>query len=175
MNRFIYDPDIQKKYVMIKFDILEILNPFDIEIVELLLTLCFQILTFAEENNITPANYIKEQFNKLEGFFHDKLKIESTRIDGRAKEAGVQAEAGGGFKLPFLKLKSDFYAKMRGQAESRKLVRDEYRPRLDELIALVKTLLTDIKSKLKQKEPLIIIDGLDGSDDQRVRLRATLR
>ncbi len=161
LNKFIYDPDIQERFVIIKLDILEILNPFDIEIVELLLTICFQILSFAEEQNITPANYIKEQFQKQEGFFHDRLKIETTRIDARTGEIGIKGEVGAGFKLPFLKFKTGFFAKMRGEAESRKLVRQEYRPRLNELINLLKDLLTDIKSKLKGKEPLILIDGLD--------------
>lgn len=161
LNKFIYDPNIQKRFAIIKLDILEILNPFDIEIVELLLTICFQILSFAEENNITPANYIKKQFQKQEGFFHDKLKIENTRIDARTGEIGIKGEVGAGFKLPFLKFKTGFFAKMRGEAESRKLVRQEYRPRLNELIDLLKDLLTDIKPKLKGKEPLILIDGLD--------------
>ena len=161
LNKFIYNPQIQKNFAVIKLDIQEILNPFDIEIVELLLTICFQVLSFAEQNNITPENYIKEQFQKMEGFFHDKLKIETTREKVKGKEIGINAEAGGGFKFPFLKFKSSFFTKMRGEAVSRKLVRDEYRPRLNELIDLVKDLITDIKSKLKGKEPLIIIDGLD--------------
>jgi hypothetical protein len=161
LNKFVYEPHIQKRFAVIKFDIREILNLHDIEIVELLLTICFQTLTFAEENNVMPAPYIKEELENLEKFFHDKLMIESSRISSKGRDIGIESEAGGGFKLPFLKLKAGFYAKMKGQLESRRMVRDEYRPRLNELIDLVKLLLTDLKTKLKGKEPLIVIDGLD--------------
>jgi len=166
LNKFIHDPQIKKKFEIIKLDIHEILNPIDIEIVELLLTLCFQILTFAEENKITLSQYIIDRFQNLEGFFHEKLKIETTRVKARVGETAVKAEAGAGFKLPFLKLKTDFFAKMRGEAESRKRVRKEYRPRLNELIELVKDLMTDVKSKFKRNEILVIIDGLDRTSVQ---------
>jgi hypothetical protein len=125
-------------------------------------------LTFAEENNFSIGKYIKDRFQKLESFFHDKLKIETIRTDKKAGEIGIKGEAGGGFKLPFLKFKADFFAKMKGEAESRRIVREEYRPRLKELIELVKDLTADVKSSLKEKEPLIIIDGLD-----RASVRAT--
>lgn len=161
LNKFIYDKDIRKHFAVIKLDIPEILNPYDIEIVELLLVICFQILTFAEEKNITPSKNLKDRFENLEGFFHKKLGIETSRVEMRSGATELKSEAGAGFKFPFLKFKADFFAKMRGEAESRKLVRQEYRPRLNELIDLVKDLLSDIMPKLKQKKPIIIIDGLD--------------
>lgn len=168
LNKFIHNPEIKSRFAIIKLDIQEMLNPYDIEIVELLLAICFQILTFAEENNVSIGKYIKDRFQKLESFFHDKLKIETIRTEKKAGEIGIKGEAGGGFKLPFLKLKADFFAKMKGEAESRRIVREEYRPRLKELIELVKDLTADVKSSLKEKEPLIIIDGLD-----RASVRAT--
>jgi hypothetical protein len=137
LNKLVYDPQIQERFTLIKFDVREILNLHDIEIVELLLTICFQILTFAGERNIPMTPYIKEKFLELERFFHDRLKIESSRVTSSGKDIGVESEASGGFKIPFLKLKAGFYAKMRGQLESRRMVREEYRPRLNELIDLV--------------------------------------
>ncbi|NIM16658.1 MAG: hypothetical protein GTO45_32130 [Candidatus Aminicenantes bacterium] len=161
LNKFIHEPQITDRFSIIKLDIQEMLNPYDIEIVELLLAICFQILTFAEENNLSIGKYIKDRFQKLESFFHVELKIESTRVDKKVGEVGIKGEAGGGLKLPFLKLKADFFTKMKGEAESRRIVRDEYRPRLKELIELVKDLTADVKCNLTEKEPLLIIDGLD--------------
>jgi hypothetical protein len=161
LNKFIHEPQITDRFSIIKLDIQEMLNPYDIEIVELLLAICFQILTFAEEKSFSIGKYIKDRFQKLESFFHDKLKIETIRADKKAGEIGIKGGAGGGIKLPFLKFKADFFTKMKGEAESRKIVREEYRPRLKELIELVKDLTADVKSSLKEKEPLIIIDGLD--------------
>lgn len=161
LNKFISDEEIRERFFIIKFDILEKLNPNDIEIVELLLTICFQILDFAKEKKVELSNYIKGEYKKLEGFFHDKLKIATERTDTSTKEATAEVEAGAKSPFSFLKLGADFSAKMRGQTEARELVRKEYRPRLSELIDLIRNLLTDVKSKLKGKEPLIIIDGLD--------------
>lgn len=166
LNKFIHDTQIKRKYEIIKLEIQEILNPFDIEIVELLLVICFQILTFADENNIKISKYLDDRFRKMEGFFHKTLKIETTHVKARGGETAVKTEAGAGFKLPFLKFKADFLAKMRGEAESRKLVRKEYRPRMNELIELVKDLMADVKAKFKKKEILIIIDGLDRTSVQ---------
>lgn len=161
LNKYAHDEKIQKRFTIIKFDIRDILNTNDLEVVELLITICFQILAFAEKNNISLSSYIRDQFKKLEGFFHDKLKIESSRQDSTLKDIGLKTEAGSGIKLPFLKLGAGFYARMRGQSDSRRMVREEYRPRLGELIDLVKSLLADLKSNLEGKEPFIIIDGLD--------------
>ncbi|MCX6583370.1 MAG: hypothetical protein NT166_24600 [Candidatus Aminicenantes bacterium] len=161
LNKIIFDADLRKRFEIIKIDILESLDPNDIEIVEFFITICFYILTFAKEKKIEIESYFKDQFEKLEGFFREKLKIETTHTKGKTKEMGIQSEAGGGFTLPFLKLRADFFAKMRGDVDSRQIVRNEYRPRMNELTGLVKNLVMDIKSKLKGKEPLIVVDGLD--------------
>ncbi|HLP44470.1 MAG TPA: hypothetical protein VK469_00895 [Candidatus Kapabacteria bacterium] len=161
LNKFIFDPEISRRFEIIKIDILESLDPNDIDIVEFLITICFHILTFAEEKNIKIESYFKNQFEKLEGFFREKLKIETTQSKGRTKEMGIQSEAGSSFIFLFLKFKADFYAKMRGDVDSRHTVRNEYRPRINELTGLVKNLVMDIKPKLEGKEPLIIVDGLD--------------
>jgi len=161
LNKIIFDADLRKRFEIIKIDILESLDPNDIEIVEFFITICFYILTFAKEKKIEIESYFKDQFEKLEGFFHEKLNIETTHIKGKTNEIGIQAEVGGGFSFPILKSKAEFFAKMRGNAESRETVRKVYRPRLNELTSLVKNLVMDIKSKLKGKDLLIIVDGMD--------------
>lgn len=161
LNKIIFDPNLRKRFEIIKIDILESLDPNDIDIVEFFITICFYILTFAEEKKIKIESYFKDQFEKLEGFFHENLNIESTHIKGKTKEIGIRAEAGGEFSFPILKLKAEFFAKMRGNAESRETVRKVYRPRLNELNGLVKNLVMDINSKWKEKDLLIIVDGLD--------------
>ncbi len=50
---------------------------------------------------------------------------------------------------------------MFGQYESRKIVRETYRPRLGELFDLINALLININTSGQQKDSLIIIDGLD--------------
>jgi hypothetical protein len=161
LNKIIFDPDLRKRFEIIKIDILESLDPNDIDIVEFFITICFYILAFADEKNIKIESYFKDQFEKLEGFFHKKLNIETTHIKGKTNEIGIQAEAGGGFSFPILKFKTEFFAKMRGNAESRETVRDEYRPRLNELTALLKSLVMDINSKLKGRDLLFVVDGMD--------------
>lgn len=161
LNKIIFDSDLCQRFEIIKIDILESLDPNDIDIVEFFITICFYILSFADEKKIKIESYFKNQFEKLEGFFHESLNIETTHIKEKTSEKGIQAEAGGGFSFPILKSKAEFFAKMRGNAESRETVRKIYRPRLNELTGLVKNLVMDITPKLKGKEMLIIIDGLD--------------
>ena len=161
LNKIIFDSDLCQRFEIIKIDIPEALDPNDIDIVEFFITVCIHILTFAEAKKIKIESDFRDQFEKLEGFFREKLKIETTYTKGKIKDIGIQSEAGGGFIFSFLKLKGDFYAKMRGDVESRKIVREEYRPRINELTGLVKKLVRDIESKLKRKELLIIVDGLD--------------
>lgn len=161
LNKFVHDPDIRDRFSIIKFDIKEQLNPHDIEIVELFLMISFQLVEFSEGHHIPIDKKIDEQLKKIAGFFHDELKIESSQIKANQKEMNIKAQAGTGFTLPFLKLKSDFSTKMQGQRESRELVRTEFRPRLNELIELLNRLLAGIKSKARPANMLIIIDGLD--------------
>ncbi len=161
LNKLIHAPEMQKQFAVIHFDIRKFLDTHDLEVVELLLTICFQLLSFAGEKRIPLAPYIRNEFEKLEGFFRDRLTIGSLHTDIKDKEAGVQTEAGGGLSLPFLNLRALFYAKMKALAEYRKMVRKEYRPRLTELVELIKSLLVDLKAKLKTREPLVVIDGLD--------------
>jgi len=161
LNKIIFESELPKRFEIIKIDILESLDPNDIEIVEFLVTLCVHLLAFAEKKGIEIDDYLEDQFKNLEGFFRDKLKIETTRSNGKTKEAGVETEAGGGLKFPFINFKAGLFAKIKGDSESREIIRTEYRPRMNELIELVKNLLIDIKPHLKGKEPLIIVDGLD--------------
>ena len=55
---------------------------------------------------------------------------------------------------------------MRSETEYRHIIRREYRPRLNELIQLVKDLMADVKGKVKKKEPLLVIDGMDRASVQ---------
>jgi len=169
LNKFIFDPQVQARYEIIKLDIQEVLNPQDIEIVELLLTLCFEILAFADKKKIEVPSYIGDQFAKMEKFFHDSLKIETGIEEAKARGMGLEAGAGAKSPFSFLKLKFGFSARMQTNTESRLLIRQEYRPRLTELITLVKDLLKSIKPGLGEKEPLLVIDGLDRTSVQASR------
>ncbi|MCP5102289.1 MAG: hypothetical protein GY950_02870 [bacterium] len=166
LNKFINDPAILKRFDIISLDVNETLNSYDLEIVEFLLAICFEVLSYAAGKAVEPSGLLKKQFQKMEDYFRGKLKIEDIRSDAKGGEIGIEAEAGGGLSLPFLKLKSVFAAKMRSETESRHIIRREYRPRLNELVQLVKDLMADVKGKVKGKEPLLVIDGMDRASVQ---------
>ncbi|MBL0701137.1 MAG: hypothetical protein JJV92_09675, partial [Desulfosarcina sp.] len=152
---------IDDKFFIVKFDVKEILNINDIEIVELFLVVCLKLLEFADQNKIKIESYLEKEFKKLEGFFQKTLKIESQSTSlmqtGMGAEGKISARAG----FPLVRLAAAFYAKMSGQYESRKIVRDTYRPRLSELFDLINALLININTADQQKNALVIIDGLD--------------
>jgi hypothetical protein len=161
LNKFIHQEEIRRRFAVIKFDVKDLLNPNDIEIVELLLVLCLQVLEFAQRESLEPEDYLKEEFDKLQGFFHETLKIESQELQAKTKEAGVQTEAGAGLKIPLVSLAAKFYARVKSQSDSRDTIRKEYRPRLTELIDLIKQLVQSLENRLKDKKFLVVIDGPD--------------
>ncbi|MGR3177506.1 MAG: hypothetical protein ACUZ8E_05580 [Candidatus Anammoxibacter sp.] len=161
LNRLIERPKIKDNFSVIMFDVKEVLNPNDIEIVELLLTICLNLLEFASTKSISSSPHIESEFKKIEGFFRQTLKIESVKTNSTTTDVGAGIEGSIGAKIPFLGLISKFYAKMSAQHDSRKIVREEYRPRLTEIIDLIHDLIIHIGNDPKIKPILIIIDGLD--------------
>jgi len=161
LNRLVNDSRIDDKFFIVKFDVKEILNINDIEIVELFLVVCLKLLEFADLSKIKIDNYLEKEFKKIEGFFQDTLKIESQSSSLIQTSMGAEGKISAKAGFPLVRLAAAFYAKMFGQYESRKIVRDTYRPRLSELFDLINALLININTSAQQKDSLIIIDGLD--------------
>lgn len=153
--------EIRNKFSIIKFDVKDVLNPNDIEIVELLLIICFELLKFADDNSVSLSSHFEDQFQKFQKFFNDKLKIETVTTNSHTADAAIGAECSAGVKIPLLGFKVTFSSKMAGQHDSRQIVRDEFRPKLTEIITLIDDLIIDICGKMKSKPIFIIIDGLD--------------
>jgi len=159
LNKLVCDPRIKQQFAVIKFDAKELLDVNDIDITELLLVISLKILEFADRHKLTPDDYFTQEFDKLEGFFRKKLKVEEVRSRLRQSSLGAEAKISLGAKIPLIKMAANFYAKIRGQHEFRKIVRETYRPRLTELVDLVNDLLIDISGK--NHDILLIVDGLD--------------
>ncbi|MDM8539557.1 hypothetical protein QUF90_00580 [Desulfococcaceae bacterium HSG9] len=170
LNKLVFDERIKQQFAVIKFDAKELLDVNDIDITELLLVLSLKILGFADVCNIKPDNYFKKKFDDLEGFFRKKLKVEEVRSRLRQSSLGAEAKISLGAKIPLVKMGSNFFAKIRGQHEFRKLVRKTYRPRLTELVDFVDDLLIDIKEKNSSQEDILLIaDGLDRAPIEQAR------
>ncbi len=161
LNRLVSLPEIKDKFSVIIFDVNEVLNPNDINIVELLLAICLKLLEFAEGKVDSLPDHIEDELMKLEDFFHDKLEIERSKNNSIQTEAGASVKGSVGVKLPFLKMATTIFAKMKAQHESRVITREKYRPRLTEIVELIQDLIVTINSSKAQSPVLIIIDGLD--------------
>lgn len=162
INRLVMDQKIQNRYEIIKFDIQEILNPYDLEIVELLLVIAFVIVDFCEEKEFVISDILQKELQQMEQFFRNKLSMDQIQRNITQKEIGIEGKVQA--KSPswgFLSLKASFFSKMKGQVESREIVRESYRPRLDELTDLLNRFVLEIRTQKEHKPVLLIIDGLD--------------
>ncbi len=92
INRLVNDSRINDKFFIVKFDVKEILNINDIEIVELFLVVCLKLLEFADQNKIKIESYLEKEFKKLEGFFQGTLKIESQSSSLIQTSMGVEGK-----------------------------------------------------------------------------------
>ena len=142
LSRFRCHPKILDKYFIIEFDVNEVLNPYDLEVVELLLVTYVEIRAHAEEKNLIISKEITDRFDKAEGFFRGRLRTSE-------ETSGV------------LGLKINLFTILKTDAQFRKVIREEYRPRLNELIQLLDDLLLEVTAYYETRIPLIVIDGLD--------------
>jgi len=161
LNKLVFDERIKDQFAVIKFDAKELLDVNNIDITELLLVISLKILEFADRHELKPDDYCTQEFEKLEGFFREKLTVEEVRSRLRQSSLGAEAKISLGAKIPLVKMAANFYAKIKGQHEFRKIIRETYRPRLTELVDLVNDLFIDISEKNRSHDILLIADGLD--------------
>lgn len=161
LNRFKGDRRIQERFWVIAADVAESLNPTDLEIIELLLLMTVETLSFADAHGITLDENLRQRFLELEGLFRGELSIEDQRLSTRDATAELSAEAETGYPGFFVKLKAKLMAKLKVQTEYRHTVRKTFRPRINNLVNILDDLLSTMLAFGDGKMPLLVLDGLD--------------
>ena len=147
LSRFTNADKIRQRYQIVIFDVSEQLNPDDLEIVELILVVFLEVYAFAEQQKIDIHKSILDRYQKIEGFFQETLKIESLTT----KSISIGGE----------KKFNNLFARIKAEYDTRKIVRETYRPRLNELIQLLNDLCLQLTAGNETQTPLLVIDGLD--------------
>ncbi len=145
---------VKDKYFVVKFSVSDTLSIHDITHIDLLLILGSEIYKQAFASGIKLS---EELCKDLSEWMSKRTKIEST------EEKSIVG-LGTGLNFLFVKLGT----KMLAEATTREEIRKELKPRLEELIEKINTMVYDVEgnSKLKDsgKKILVIIDDLDKLD-----------
>ncbi|MDJ0839440.1 MAG: hypothetical protein QNK37_23170 [Acidobacteriota bacterium] len=142
LSRFRCHPRILQKFFIIDFDVNQLLNPNDLEVVELLLVTYVEIRAHAEQKEIRIPAELSKRFTQIEEFFRSRLRVSQ-------ETSGV------------LGLKVNLFNVLRADAQFRKVIREEYRPRLDEITRILDDILLTLTAHHDERIPLIVIDGMD--------------
>lgn len=163
LNKLDDDKAINEKYLVVKYSANEVLDINDVDVIDLLLTIALKILEKAEETDTELSPYLQKRLKEMEGYFIGTLQIEKITTEAKEGEIGVRVEANTGFRFPFVKLGTGFFARMRFQSDTRKQIREKYRPKITELQDLINDIILDVKKSFKSPlfNILLIIDDLD--------------
>lgn len=155
LSRFKEDPKISERFTLISFDVSDILNPDDLEIVELLLVIFLEVCENAKKNQMQINDDLSKRFEKMVGYFHKTLEISS--------------ESKKSFRT-VLDIKPSMINRIKAEYDFRNTIRETYRPRLNELIILINDLLQVLTELFNsERTPMIIVDGLDRMSVKKAR------
>jgi hypothetical protein len=147
LNRLASNPDIQKKYVVVKFSIYDTSDVNNLDYRDVLLALGAQMFTqYTERGGRLDPDLLKE----LDGW--------KGTVVTRLQEKGAVFEGGAGIDLSRFFLSA--LLKVKTEHATRQLIREEIGPRLTELIEKINLIAASIQAR--EKRPvLVIIDDLD--------------
>lgn len=146
LNRLAVDPEINKKFFIIKYSVKDVCDVNNLNYVDVLFSIGAQLFI----QYIDSGKKLRpELINELDSW---RDSIEYSKEDVMSAEASVE----GGIKSFFLYV----LAKIRAEAATRVTIRQNIEPRLSDLIEKINIIIADIQGKEK-KSVLIIIDDLD--------------
>ncbi len=160
LNYLAATPDIKRHFLVVKYSIQDLLNPDDLDHIDLLLSMALKTYETAEQEGVPVSPELKEQAQKLADQLHGLIQEEATEESGRSGEIGVKAAVGVPSLLSFIK--AHFFARYQLEFETRDKIRRHFRPRLNELTSTLNAILREIRLNLQGKENiLILIDDTD--------------
>lgn len=148
---------LDKEFFIVRFSVVDVLNPFDLTYVDLLLALATSLFRYA-----TDAKLLKR---RKHGLVRDDLLEDVYRwftrevIEERAFEPRAEAGVAANVNLLAVKLEG----KLSTEASTRRTVRQKVEPRLSELLEKVNYVLDEVRRR-SRKRVLIIVEDVDKLD-----------
>ena len=160
LNYLAAEADIRERFLVVKYSVQELLNPTDLDHIDLLLSMVLKAYEAAEEAGGAASEELKEQAQKFADQLHGLIQIETTEQSGRSGATGANGSVGVPSLLDFIK--AQFFARYQLEFETRDKIRKHFRPRLNELINVLNEMLREIRLGLQNRENiLILIDDTD--------------
>lgn len=147
LNRLAADPEILKKFVVVKYSVFDVLDPNDIRFIDLLFSIAAKTYARALDEGLPLAPSL---FERLKSW---RQTIQITKIDKEEAEGEVK----GKLKAFFL----EALGRLQRGVESKKEVREVLEPRLTDLMEITNTILDEVRLALPGKDILLIIDDIE--------------
>ena len=147
LNRLVADSRIWQRYWPVKFSVREECDFNDLDVVEVLLAIGAQIY---HQYTTTGGKMKKDLLAELEGW--KGRTIERLNSKGATFQSGAGLDVGQFFLSALLKVKTEHV--------TRKIVRDEIRPRLSELIGVINLMSAEVLAQSK-RQVLVVVEDMD--------------
>lgn len=157
LNILSANQDIQNNFFVVPYSVKDVLDPDDIDHIDLILSMALQATICAHESGIKISTNLKNRARKIRDSLQEVIIEEQEKIKRKKKKAGVGAGLGAIMKW----FKLDFFASYQLNKEVRDSVRRRYKAEIKDLIDTTNTILSEIHSKLKQKRILFLVDDTD--------------
>jgi energy-coupling factor transporter ATP-binding protein EcfA2 len=153
-------PEIKNNFLVVKYSIQDLLNPDDLDHIDLLVSMALKAYEAAQEAGIPASQQLQKKVQELADQLHGLIEKTTATDTGRQGEVGVKGSVGVPSILDFIKLQ--FFARYQLEFSTRDEVRKHYRPRLNELVDGLNAILDEIRLSLaERKNILILIDDTD--------------
>lgn len=161
LNRLAADPEIQKRFRIVKFSAKDHLNLADFSYLDLLFILVsvtFEELTQGDEA-LEVSDYALEKLAKWRSTFEEVVATQ-----GESGEANAATGAKIGFLRAFF---ADFNLRLRLEDSTRKTTREVIEKRLSDFLQTLETFFLDLDTVLssRNQQLLVIIEDLDKIPD----------
>ncbi|MCP4132474.1 MAG: hypothetical protein GY754_15990 [bacterium] len=156
LNLLADDDKIKKEFFPVKYSISELLNPEDIDHIDIMLSIVVQTLVSLPEEKIKKVDALVKKVEELALRLQSLVEeVEETSLE-RDSEIGGE----GAFGLSFGFLKSKLFSTYKLNDQSRKTVRTHYKTKISDFIFLINSVMGLVETHLKKKL-LILIDDTD--------------
>lgn len=147
LNRLTADPELQNRFLVVKYSVFEVLDPNDVKFIDLLFSIAAQTYARALDEGLPLAPSLFERLTRW------RQTIQITKIDKEEAEVEVK----GKLKAFFL----EALGRLQRGVESKKEVREVLEPRLTDLMEVTNVILDEVRLALDGKDILVIIDDIE--------------
>jgi len=153
----INDTEIDKNFNVKYIYANDLLDPSDIDIIDLLLMLAFKLV---QGTKLEEKYY--EKLNELQKIHEGRLEKEIIKESGKKGEMGAEIETSGGIGFfNFLKLKAKIFTNYKMDSDSRKKTREIFQLKKPQLLEMINNLIDEYYENESNRKLLFIIDDLD--------------